>query len=53
MAQSNTNTKKGVKYFYAEQYKWTAPILLYMYVSLYILLFIIFDDVLAQITRQN
>ena len=40
MAQNNKNTKQDVKYFYAEQYKWTAPInILYMYVSLYALLY--------------
>ena len=54
MAQSNRNTKQVVKYFYAEQYKGTAPIsLLYMHVSLYVLLYIMFDDVYAQITRQK
>ena len=52
MAQSNT--KQVVKYFYAEQYKGTAPInLLYMHVSLYVLWYIMFDDVYAQITRQK
>ena len=41
-------------YFYAEQYKGTGPInLLYMYVSLYVLLYIVFDEVLALITRQK
>ena len=42
MAHTNRNTKQGVKYVYAEQYKWTAPInLLYIcvYGSLYDLLY--------------
>ena len=51
MAQSNRNTKQGVKQIYAEQYKWTAPINL-LYVPLNVLLYIMFDDVFAQITRR-
>ena len=54
MAQSNRNTKQGVKYLYAEQYEGNAFInLLYMYVSLYVLLYITFNNVYVQITRQT
>ena len=49
---SSTKQQQGVKYFYDEQYKWIAPIYL-LCVSLYILLYIMLDDVFEQITWQK